>query len=187
VTRLDQSQQWPSASATIAGQDSWYDGVLLRGEASLGDGEIDLRQGPDACEHLCRIRSYLCAEAAQDSLHLTALFELSLLPGITDLDRLERLNKQGSASRRDIVDNASQMASELWLDWQHIAVVSLGNKRLLDPALILGTIEEASQPAHEPLVLLADLASQRGQERARRVKHLASRTYGASQRALKLR
>ena len=106
------------------------------------------------------------------------LGDLRLAPGVAQLDGDERLDEQGLAAARRVVDDALDPRPGLGLDRHHVAAVAQGDDGLLERAAELRA-DERVQPAAEPVVGDAHGRAQPAEPRRGRVEQLADRIEAA--------
>jgi len=68
--------------------------------------------------------------------------QLQLAHGVVLLDDLKRLDKQGGAAGRLVVDDAVDLALGVGADGDNVAALALGDQRLLQIGLELGAVHQ---------------------------------------------
>ena len=120
-------------------------------------------------------------QLVEDAGDLLGLGDLRLAPGVAELDRDERLDEQGLAAARRVVDDALDPRPGLGLDRHHVAAVAERDDRLLEGAPELRA-DERIQPAPQPVVGDTDGRPQATETRRRGVEQLPDRVEAARQR-----
>ena len=95
-----------------------------------------------------RSATALAATSADSSSRIRSLLALGglrLAPGVAQLDRDERLDEQGLAAARGVVDDALDPAPRIGLDRDDVAAVAQGDQRLLEGARAL-CLDEGLEP-----------------------------------------
>ncbi len=90
-------------------------------------------------------------ELVEDPGDLLGFGDLGLAPGVAEFDRHERLDEQGLATPRRVVDDPLDPGARLGLDGHDIAPVAQGDDRLLERTAEF-CADEGVEPATEPLV-----------------------------------
>ena len=132
----------------------------------------------------------LAATSADSSSRMRAissgLGDLRLAPGVAELDRDERLDEQGLAAARRVVDDALDPRPGLGLDRDDVAAVAQGDDRLLEGAAELRA-DERVEPSAQPVVGDPDGRPEAAQPRRGRVEQLPDRVEAAGERAAQRR
>ena len=122
-------------------------------------------------------------ELVEDPLDLGPLRDLRLAPGVAQLDRHERLDEQGLAAARRVVDDSLDPAARLGPHGQDVAPVAQGDDRLLErPAGRLG-LDQRIEPAPQAVVGHPDRRAQAAEARRGRIEQLADRIEAPRERA----
>ena len=98
----------PRAASTVSGRT----GVHLGGQRRLGRPEVEAGQRVERlAQRRPRWRADEGRQLVEDPLDLGPLGDLRLAPGVAQLDRHERLDEQGLAAARGVVDDALDPAA----------------------------------------------------------------------------
>ena len=81
-------------------------GAHLGGERRLGRPEVELGERPERLAQGVRVGRHERRQLVEDARDLLGLGDLRLAPGVAQLDRDERLDEQGLAAPRRVVDDA---------------------------------------------------------------------------------
>ncbi len=119
-----------------------------------------------------RVGGHERRQLVEDARDLLGLGDLRLAPGVAELDRDERLDEQGLAAARRVVDDALDPRPRLGLDRHHVAPVAERDDRLLERAAELGA-DERVEPPPQPVVGDPDGGPQATEPGRGRVEQLA--------------
>ena len=120
------------------------DRVHLGRETRLGRPQVEPGECPERLAQLDGVGRDERRQLVEDPLDLLALRGLRLAPGVAELDRHERLDEQGLAAARGVVDDALDPAPCLGPDRDHVAAVAQGDERLLEGAAAVSDWTSAS-------------------------------------------
>ena len=112
-------------------------GAQLGAVARLGQTQVDGAERVDGLEDRAGLLSDQGRELVQDALDLVALVELELVPLVVQLGHAERLDKQGRAAGRLVVDDALDLPLELGFDGDHVAPVARRDQGILHGVAVL--------------------------------------------------
>ena len=155
--------------------------VHVGGERRLGGPQVEPGERVERLAQRLGVGRDERRQLVEDARDLLGLGDLRLAPGVAELDRDERLDEQGLAAARRVVDDALDPAPGLGLDRHHVAAVAERDDRLLERAAELGADERVEPPA-QPVVGHPDGRPQAAEPRRRRVEQLADRVEAARQR-----
>ncbi len=119
----------------------------LRRKGGLGGPQVEPGERLERRGQRVGVGGHERRQLVQDPGDLLGLGDLGLPPGIAELDRDERLDEQGLAAPRGVVDDALHAGARLGLDRDHVATVAERDDRFLEGAPELGTDERVEATA----------------------------------------
>ncbi len=129
----------------------------------------------------------MAVSSRQDPLFLALHLAQHGLQPVVALQRDGRLDVQGLAAGRDIVDETAQAAGMVGAHRQHVTAVAVGDQRLLEDSGVALVGEQPFELALDPGTHHLHLAAQTGEGRGSTVEDLAARTKGAADGGNQLR
>ena len=155
-------------------------GAQLGCERRLGRPEVELGERPERLAQGVRVGRHERRQLVEDARDLLGLGDLRLAPGVAQLDRDERLDEQGLAAPRRVVDDALDPRPGLRLDRHDVAPVAQRDDRLLEGVAELRS-DERVEPPPQPVVGDPHRRAKTAEPRRRRVEHLPDRVEAAGQ------
>ena len=157
------------------------DGAHVAGQLGLRRPEVEPGQRVERLAQRRGVGGDERRQLVEDPGDLLVLRDLRFAPGVTQLDRDERLHEQRLAAPRRIVDDALDPAPRLGLDRDHVAPVAKRHDGLLERRAELRA-DQRVEPSPEPVVRHAHRRPEPAQPRRRGVEQLADRIEAAGQR-----
>ena len=158
------------------------DAVHVRGEGRLRGPQVEAGEGVERLAQGRPVRGHERGQLVEDAVHLRGLGDLRLPPGVAQLDHDERLDEQGLAAARRVVDDALDPRAGLGLDRHDVPAVAERDDRLLERAAQLRADERVQAPP-QPVVGDPHGRAQPAQARRGGVEQLPDRIEAAGQRA----
>ena len=155
--------------------------VHLGRERRLGRPQVEPGERVERRAQRLGVGRHERRQLVEDPRDLLRLGHLRLAPGVAELDRDQRLDEQGLAAARRVVDDALDPAARLGLDRDDVAPVAQRDDRLLERAPELGA-DERVEPSAQPVVGDPDGRPQPAEPRRGRVEQLPDRVEAAGQR-----
>jgi len=153
----------------------------LARQVGLGRPEVEPRQRVERLPQVAGVGGHERGQLVEDPGNLLGLGDLGLAPGVAELDHDERLDEQGLAAARRVVDDALDPRPGLGLDRHHVAAVAERDDRLLEGIPKLRP-DQCVQASTQPIVGDADRGPEAPESRRGGVEQLADRIEGAGQR-----
>ena len=120
-------------------------GIHLVAQLAAGKDEVEVDENIVIPENRLGEARSLGGEGKEDALDLLFFFGLQLLELVVRLHDAHRLDEKRRAGGGNVVNKAGQVAAVLRLDGHDEAPVALGDKRLLQRALVAGRGDDLLQ------------------------------------------
>ena len=120
-------------------------GVHVAAQLAAGENQVEVDQDIVIPGDILLKARRLGGERHEDAVDLLLLFRFQLFQFVVRLHHAHRLDEDGRAAGRRVVDKAGQLAAELGLHRHDEAPAALGDDRLLQDALVAGGRDDLLQ------------------------------------------